>query len=159
MNLCPCGQTGSLTQSCECTPAQISKYQSKVSGPLLDRIDMHIGMHSISHLHLISESGRGKSSHKIKQRVMKARERQMQRAGVLNANLSHAACEETCVLDDQSLTFLKGLSEQEQMSPRRYLRILRLARTIADLEGANNIVLAHITEAESYRSRLTNTRM
>lgn len=155
MNPCPCGNYGSKTHECTCTPAQIAKYRSKLSGPLMDRIDLHIEVDNVTYGDLSSKES-GESSSEIKRRVDNARNIQLKRfegTGVYsNSRMNNAMVSEFCKLTPECAQILKLAFERLGMSARAYNRILKVARTIADLEGEENILPSHITEAVGYRS-------
>lgn len=155
MNPCPCGNYGSQTHECTCTPAQIAKYRSKLSGPLMDRIDLHIEVDNVTYGDLSSKEA-GESSSEIKKRVDNARNIQLKRfegTGVYsNSRMNNAMVSEFCKLTPECAQILKLAFERLGMSARAYNRILKVARTIADLEGEENILPSHITEAVGYRS-------
>ena len=155
MNPCPCGNYGSKTHECTCTPAQIAKYRSKLSGPLMDRIDLHIEVDNVTYGDLSSKES-GESSSEIKKRVDNARNIQLKRfegTGVYsNSRMNNAMVNEFCKLTPECERILKLAFERLGMSARAYNRILKVARTIADLEDEENILPSHITEAVGYRS-------
>ena len=155
MNPCPCGNYGSKTHECTCTPAQIAKYRSKLSGPLMDRIDLHIEVDNVTYGDLSSKES-GESSSEIKKRVDNARNIQLKRfegTGVYsNSRMNNAMVSEFCKLTPECAQILKLAFERLGMSARAYNRILKVARTIADLEGEENILPSRITEAVGYRS-------
>lgn len=155
MNPCPCGNYGSKTHECTCTPAQIAKYRSKLSGPLMDRIDLHLEVDNVTYGDLSSKEA-GESSSEIKKRVDNARNIQLKRfegTGVYsNSRMNNAMVSEFCKLTPECAQILKLAFERLGMSARAYNRILKVARTIADLEGEENILPSHITEAVGYRS-------
>ena len=155
MNPCPCGNYGSKTHECTCTPAQIAKYRSKLSGPLMDRIDLHIEVDNVTYGDLSSKEA-GESSSEIKKRVDNARNIQLKHfegTGVYsNSRMNNAMVSEFCKLTPECAQILKLAFERLGMSARAYNRILKVARTIADLEGEENILPSHITEAVGYRS-------
>ena len=155
MNPCPCGNYGSKTHECTCTPAQIAKYRSKLSGPLMDRIDLHIEVDNVTYGDLSSKEA-GESSSEIKKRVDNARNIQLKRfegTGVYsNSRMNNAMVSEFCKLTPECAQILKLAFERLGMSARAYNRILKVARTIADLEDEENILPSHITEAVGYRS-------
>ncbi len=155
MNPCPCGYYGDLRKDCRCTPLQIQKYVSRISGPLLDRIDIHLEVPSLKYKEMSSLSD-GESSANIRERVQRARERQKQRlkgSGLLyNAHMQHRHLKKFCILDDASREIFRAAVEQLSLSARAYDRILKLARTIADLDGQDNILAPHLLEAIQYRS-------
>ena len=155
MNPCPCGYYGSTTQPCKWTPAGIHKYLSKISGPLMDRIDLHIEVDAINY----DELTRGdleESSKEIKKRVNKAREIQLNRFKdskiYANAKMNEKEFKEYCKLDKECSALLELAFNKLNLSARAYNRILKVARTIADLDGKENIEKEHIMEAIQYRS-------
>ncbi len=155
MNPCPCGYYGSSSQPCKCSPNSIHKYLSKISGALMDRIDLHIEVDAINYEEL---TGRDleESSAEIKTRVNKARDIQLTRFKnkkiYSNAKMGEREFKEHCVLDGESSRILEIAFKKLNLSARAYNRILKVARTIADLEGSENIQKAHILEAIQYRS-------
>ncbi len=155
MNPCPCGYFGHPTKPCTCGKGAPAKYLSKVSGPLLDRLDIHIEVPQVDFKKLSTEE-KGESSAEIKKRVNKAREIQIKRfegTGVTgNAKMSPSLTREHCVLDTPSKNMLEKCFETMGLSARAYDKILRIARTIADLDSSENIKLQHITEAVQYRA-------
>ncbi len=155
MNPCPCGYYGSEDKKCSCTQDQISKYMNKISGPLLDRIDIHIEVKSVKFDELSSNESE-ESSEIIKERVNKAREIQIERYkedGIFsNSELTPELIKKYCPLDDEGKTLLKNAFETLGLSARANDRVLKLARTIADLEGSQNIKRNHIAEAILYRN-------
>lgn len=155
MNPCPCGNFGSKTQQCKCTASEIHKYVSKLSGPLIDRIDLQIEVDNISYEELRGD-GEAESSAEIKKRVEKARAIQRDRYKgsniFVNAYMTNAQVKKYCALDKTCETLLKNAFEKLSLSARASTRILKVARTIADLEGSENIRPQHITEAIQYRS-------
>lgn len=155
MNPCPCGNYGSKTHECTCTPAQISKYMSKLSGPLMDRIDLHIEVDNVTYGDLASKE-KGETSAEIKKRVNNARALQLARfdgTGIYsNSKMNNHMVAEYCKLDDESEKLLKLSFDRLGMSARAYNRILKVARTIADLEGSEDIKVAHVAEAIGYRN-------
>ncbi len=155
MNPCPCGYLGHPTRECTCSDAIKKRYRDKVSGPLLDRIDIHIEVQAIDYDRLSSRE-RSESSEVIRERVNKARAIQNKRfEGTdikCNAKMTPRATREYCVLTPQADSMLKSSFEAMGLSARAYDKILRVARTIADLDSSENIELAHIAEAIQYRS-------
>ena len=157
MNPCPCGHLGSRTQQCRCTPMQIRRYLNRISGPLLDRIDMHIEVESIpaDHLADVTES---ECSASIRARVSAARDIQRERyrnersSVRCNAQLDARTLAQACTMQPDARELLLLSSEKLKLSNRAYTRILKVARTIADLEGADEISAAHISEAVQYRT-------
>ena len=156
MNPCPCGHLGSRTQQCRCTPAEIRRYLNRISGPLLDRIDMHIEVESIP-AERLSDTAESESSDAIRARVSAAREVQRQRYGSsspirCNAQLDARTLAKACVMQPEARELLLLSSERLKLSNRAYTRILKVARTIADLEGADEIAAEHVSEAVQYRT-------
>lgn len=150
MNPCPCGYLGHPNNRCHCTPAQIQRYRSRLSGPLLDRIDMHVEVPAlpISQIHQTVSSD---NSANVRERVCVAREKQLQRHGVPNTRLTHANMAQCCQLDNTARAFLDNAMTRLGLSARAYHRILKVARTIADLVNDDTLTIAHITEALAYR--------
>ena len=156
MNPCPCGYYGDPTHHCVCTPGQIGRYLSKISGPLLDRIDLHVEVPVVPFAQL-SQMKPGESSAKIRERVIKARQMQEKRfandKGIYcNAQMTERMLHQYAEPDVASLDMLRLAMERLSLSARAYSRILKVARTIADLEGSENIQSQHIAEAIGYRS-------
>jgi magnesium chelatase family protein len=155
MNPCPCGYFTDPKRECHCTPLQIQHYLSKISGPLLDRIDIHLEVPRLKFEHL-TDKRRGESSEAIRGRVDKARGFQEERYksdGVFfNAHLESKELERRCALDKEGEDLLKIAILELGISARAYDKILRVARTIADLDGKDTIQSHHISEAISYRS-------
>ena len=156
MNPCPCGYYGDPTHHCVCTPGQIGRYLSKISGPLLDRIDLHVEVPVVPFAQL-SQMKPGESSSAIRERVIKARQMQEQRyindKGIYcNAQMTERMLHQYAEPDDASLDMLRLAMERLSLSARAYSRILKVARTIADLEGSEHIQSHHIAEAIGYRS-------
>lgn len=155
MNPCPCGHYGSSSKLCKCSPAQIHNYLHKLSGPLMDRIDLHIEVDNITYDDLHSKYEE-ESSEKIKERVDRARQIQNQRfAGTNihgNSKMTVAMTKKYCVLDKESKELLKMAFDSLNLSARAHDKILKVARTIADLDGCVNIQKEHIAEAIQYRS-------
>ncbi len=156
MNPCPCGYYGDSLKPCTCSPSTVSKYQKRISGPLMDRIDIHIQVPRVDYQKL-SDARLGESSHIIRQRVEAARERQRQRfAGtrlLCNADMHPAEIRQFCVLDEAGKALVKTAMTQLHLSARAYHRMLKLARSIADLNGAEHIQQLHLAEALQYCPR------
>lgn len=154
MNPCPCGNFGSSTP-CKCSPHEIHKYVNRLSGPLLDRIDLQVEVDSVSYDDLRSKV-KAESSAAIKERVEKAREIQRERfkgSGIFtNSEMTNAMLEEYCAISKQSEQLMEIAFDKLKLSGRANARILKVARTIADLDGAQNIETRHIAEAIQYRS-------
>jgi len=162
-NPCPCGYLGDKTKECKCTTSQILRYQKRVSGPMLDRIDIHLEVPAVKVEHLTSQNkiGDGESSSVIRKRVQKARDIQTLRFKkkkiVSNSEMGNKDLKEFCILDNDSLQLLKMAVVKMHLSARSYNRSLKLARTIADLTGSKNITVSHIAEALQYRPRTENS--
>lgn len=150
INPCPCGYFGHPVRSCSCTPRMISRYQARLSGPLLDRIDMRVLVPSLSTDELLNSSI-GETSAIVAQRVVKARERQVQRQKKLNQHLFGIELETVCAISAQGKTLLQEAQTRLHYSSRAVHRILRLARTIADLAASPDIASAHLVEAIHYQ--------
>lgn len=156
MNPCPCGYFGS-NRECKCNPLQIQRYVGKISGPLMDRIDMHVDVPAVNFKELRGRDvPEGESSKDILQRVVKAREVQLRRfanTGVFsNSAMSPTHIRQFCVLDSTGENLLEKAMIKQGLSARAHDRILKVARTIADLDAKENIEPVHIGEAIGYRS-------
>lgn len=156
MNPCPCGYFGDPTHECQCSAGDIQRYMSKVSGPLLDRIDIHITVPSVKFKELSSES-RGESSAIIRKRINSARQIQLERfkqekSIYCNAHMESSDIRKYCRIDDKSQSLLSLAITKQGLSARAYDRILKVARTIADLAASENIEMGHIAEAIHYRT-------
>lgn len=159
MNPCPCGNATDPEKLCACSPSNIIRYQRKISGPILDRIDIHIEVPRLKFDKLSSEK-MGESSDSIRQRVIAARNRQQARFknldGIIaNSEMTGQQMKEFCKLGEKELELLRKAVNQLQLSARAYHRIIKIARTIADLAGSENIELPHLAEAIQYRQRQT----
>jgi magnesium chelatase family protein len=150
MNPCPCGYAGDPGGRCHCTPEAIARYRGRISGPLLDRIDIKLDMPRVPHAQLRA-SAAGESSAAVRERVIAARQRQIARTGKPNASLGNREADRDCALDGASQTLLDRAVEQLGLSARAYHRVLRVARTIADLAGSDRLTLAHVSEAIQYQ--------
>lgn len=150
MNPCPCGYLGHFSGRCRCTPDQIARYRGRISGPLLDRIDVQIEVPTLREEELISAS-RGEDSERVRGRAEAARSRQTGRQGKLNSQLGPRELEEYCPAEDTAKALLKQAIARLNLSARAYHRVLKLARTIADLAAQDAIGVAHMAEAIQYR--------
>ena len=149
MNPCPCGYLGDPSGRCHCSSEQVQRYRNRISGPLLDRIDMHVEVPRLTFSDMQGPSGEGSAP--VRARVVRARARQLQRNGTLNSRLTHRQIDVACVLANPDRLLLERAVEKLQLSARAYHRILKLARTIADLDSSNDVGTAHLTEAILYR--------
>lgn len=151
MNPCPCGYFGHYNGRCRCTSEQVQRYRNKISGPLLDRLDMHLEVPALPAEQLQGFEHEGEASVVVRQRVAQARDRMAQR-GVINSQMNNAQINENCRLSDTDQQLLMRAIERLGLSARAYHRILKVARTIADLGNSQQIKTNHLTEAISYRS-------
>ncbi len=151
MNPCPCGHLGNAALSCSRAPRCAEAYQNKISGPLLDRIDLHVDVDAVNPWEMTSDNSPRETSAEIRTRVVAARNKQISRQGKVNAYLDGAELEQFAALNDELTAFLNSAAEKMGMSARGYNRIKRLARTIADLRGSDNIEMSDLAEALSYR--------
>ena len=156
MNPCPCGYLGSVTRHCRCTPDQVSRYQGKLSGPLLDRIDLHIEVPSLP-AHDLLHAAPGESTETIAARSLAARQIGMARQGCSNADLQGQAIDAQAQLSEKATALLQKAATQLGWSGRSIHRSLKVARTIADLAGSASIEVAHVAEAVQYRRVLKET--
>jgi len=158
MNPCPCGYYGDPTKECTCSPSLVTKYQKRISGPLLDRIDIHVEVPRVPYEKLTAER-LGESSSVVAARVEAARERQRKRFAshdsrvVCNADMTPADVRVFCKLDATGQSLMRAAMQQLQLSARAFHRVLKIARTIADLAGSEEIAPAHLAEAIQYRPR------
>jgi magnesium chelatase family protein len=154
LNPCPCGYYGDRKKACRCSEQQIHRYRQRISGPLLDRIDLHLEVPTLSYNEL-SRGSEGETSASIRTRVLRARDRQMSRLGQrtrCNARMSSRQIRESCALGDPESTVLQHAVSSLHLSARAYDRILKVARTIADLEEQDRIASHHLQEAIGYRA-------
>lgn len=151
MNPCPCGYYGDQQGRCRCTPAQIDRYRARISGPLLDRFDMHVPVSRLPIADLQAKA-EGENSQTVRARVESCRSRQLHRQQTVNANLNGQQLERHCSLEQAEQQLLAQAVDQLGLSARAYDRILRVARTLADLEQSSSIHAHHISEALGYRT-------
>jgi magnesium chelatase family protein len=152
MNPCPCGYLGDANDRCHCTGDQVQRYRARISGPLLDRLDLHVYVPRVEFKSLREPSGCRESSNEVAARVMRTRELQIQRQGACNAHLDNAAVERYCTPNAAGLGVLERAMQHLGLSARGYHRVLKVARTIADMSGGPQIEVGHITEALALRS-------
>ena len=151
MNPCPCGYSGDESGRCRCPADRIYKYRSRISGPLLDRIDLHVNIPRISIGILYRQNDEPECSKMVRRRIVVARDRQLKRAGVVNARLGHKQFKTTCSLDTDCRDLLEQADDKLKLSARAHNGILKVARTIADLDCSDKIQISHLGEALSYR--------
>ncbi|MGV0997847.1 MAG: YifB family Mg chelatase-like AAA ATPase [Fluviibacter sp.] len=156
MNPCPCGYQGHPTRACRCTPEQIQRYRGRLSGPLLDRIDLCIEVPALSAEDL-AQAGSGEPSAEVRERVIHAMQIAVQRQGSINARLQGQDLEHHATPDTAGQALLKQAVSRLGLSARAYHRLLRVARTIADLAGASQISAAHVAEAIQFRQLFNHT--
>jgi magnesium chelatase family protein len=150
MNPCPCGYLGHFDGRCRCTPDRVARYREKISGPLLDRIDIQIEVPAVPRDELMAQ-GSGEGSHAVRERVLHARERQQARQGKCNFDLGPREIEAVCRLDGAADALLRQAISRLNLSARAYHRVLKIARSVADLAGVGDIGTAHVAEAIQYR--------
>jgi len=154
-NPCPCGYLGDPKHACTCSPGQVYRYRRRVSGPLLDRIDIHVEVPAVPYKELSNEYA-GESSASIRERVMKARNLQLKRFQgekiYCNGQMKTRHIKKYCKLKEDALSLLETAMQKLGLSARAYTRILKLSRTIADLEASEDIHSHHISEAIQYRT-------
>ncbi len=159
-NPCPCGYHGSIDPTCICQPAQLVRYQSKLSGPILDRIDLACNVHQVDHKKLLNQPGAHDDA-KDRQQIADARKTQAERYGdtTLNSNATNAELRRHARLQTAATAELNRSANQLKLSARGYLRVIKVARTIADLENSPVITAAHISESLAYRRRPNTGRV
>jgi magnesium chelatase family protein len=151
MNPCPCGHHGDPAGDCHCTGEQVERYRSRISGPLLDRLDLHIEVPRVNAAHWRDRGALGESSATVAGRVAKAREIQIRRQGNCNSRLANAEVERHCRPDAAGRSLLERATEKFRLSARAHHRVLKVARTLADLGGEALIVERHVSEALTLR--------
>jgi magnesium chelatase family protein len=147
MNPCPCGRQGDPAGNCNCTPAEIQRYRSKISGPLLDRIDMHIEVPPVELTDFEEAADRGENSASAALRVLRARQAQVTRQGVCNARLADSQVDRWCRPDTAGRNVLELAIKRLGFSARARGRILKLSRTVADLDGEETVTATHVSQA------------
>ena len=154
MNPCPCGYYGDPVKECSCTPSAISRYKKRISGPLLDRIDLYVEVPRVEYEKLVEPTS-AEASARIRERTEQARVRQRDRfqgtGMVTNSEMGPVEVWDYCEVDDSSKGLLQAAMKQMYLSARGYHRVLKVARTIADLASAETIGIAHLAEALQYR--------
>ena len=153
MNPCPCGYLGSSTHACRCTPDQVTRYQSKLSGPLMDRIDLHVEVPALPSSDLL-QAAPGEASAPIRARATLARDRALARQGKTNLALQGQEIDHYAQLDDAAIKFLNVAATRLGWSARSTHRAIKVARTIADLAGSESTQVSHLAEAMQYRRTL-----
>jgi len=158
VNPCPCGFLGHPTRQCKCNVREIEKYKRRISGPILDRIDLHVNVPAVEVEKIIDSVSKSESSFTIRENVMKARKIQYERllkfGFFCNSQMKNKQVKEFCRLDIDGVHILKVAMEKMDLSARSYFRVLKVSRTIADLEGSEDILASHLAEALQYRERV-----
>ena len=148
---CPCGYLGHFARQCRCSPDVVARYRSRISGPLLDRIDLHVDVPALEPDELAGAS-KCEASSAVRERVARARTRQLERQGVANARLAGAEIEARARPDARATRILRHATARLALSARAHHRVLKVARTVADLEGAACVDETHVAEALRYRA-------
>ena len=151
-NPCKCGFVGDGTGRCNCSANSIEHYRAKLSGPMLDRIDMHVRLQRVDIKTLQNDNVDLDTSKMVRERVTNVRSAQLKQRGKLNSQLTVKELEQYCVMDGAVMSFLENVCNRLNMSARAYHRLIKLARTIADMEEAKNINQQHVSEAVSFRA-------
>jgi magnesium chelatase family protein len=150
MNPCPCGYLGHYNGKCRCTPDQVARYRGRISGPLVDRIDIHLEVHAVPQEDLLKQAA-GAASCAVRERVAAAHRVQIDRQEKTNSALSTRDIDKWCQPDMAAEGLLRQAIARLNLSARAYHRVLKLGRTIADLAGSEGIAVAHVAEAIQYR--------
>ncbi|MES2627241.1 MAG: ATP-binding protein, partial [Pseudomonadota bacterium] len=155
MNPCPCGYYGDAERACRCTQEKVKQYQQRISGPMFDRIDMQVEVARLSaddkQQLLKKRTSETLSSQKLRAQVVECRAMQMERSGMINARLEQNAIQQVCALSDPDKALLNEAMTRLRLSTRAYFKILKIARTIADLATSEHITRSHLFEAINYR--------
>lgn len=154
MNPCPCGYWGHKKKQCQCTLTQVQRYRNKISGPLLDRIDMHMEVPALTQDELTSKNNDAETSASIRQQTTQARQFQLERQGLLNAHLTVVGIERYCGVDEKAQELIRRATDRLNLSARAYHRILKISRTIADMAQEDDISAQHLAEAIQLRRPL-----
>ncbi len=154
MNPCPCGQWGNPHAHCTCSPERVKRYLGKISAPLLDRIDIHISVHALNHETLLMPHTKPRESNSLRQRVEAIRRHQFKRQNTLNANLDAKTCEQVCELDHDEHQLLGQILQHLKLSARAFHRLLKVARTIADMRDAQKVQTCDLKQALSFKQTL-----
>ena len=149
---CPCGYFSDPKHDCRCSYQQIHRYRSKISGPLLDRIDLHVEVQRLGSELFIGRPSGAEPSSSVRERVRQARARQLTRSGKLNSALSPSEVERDCALDGAARKLLETAVKKLGLSARGWQRVIKVARTIGDLANEDTMTLHHLSEAISYRN-------
>jgi magnesium chelatase family protein len=150
MNPCPCGYLGHFSGRCHCTPDQVARYRGRISGPLLDRIDIHVEVAAVPQEDLLRQAG-GEESGAVRERVATAHRVQIERQGKSNSSLATREIDRWCRTEPAAEGLLRQAISRLNLSARAYHRVLKLARSIADLARSEAIAVAHVAEAIQYR--------
>ncbi|MGD8357165.1 MAG: ATP-binding protein [Lysobacterales bacterium] len=148
---CPCGYHGDKSDRCNCSAEQVQRYRGRISGPLLDRIDLFVDVARPKQVILPGNSQAGETSAAVRRRVVAAHRVQIRRQGVANSHLTAAGMKSHCRLDAEQQAFFEQAARQLKLSPRGCQRVLKVARTVADLDGAESIDQDHLAEAIGFR--------